>query len=104
MKSDIEIAARYEVLKIWDEECGFMDYMGSREALRASEKGIGMVIAVLWGDSFWQPYPRELALKGNEAGGKEVSWVVTVELGTRVLRKVGHTPRVRCVGRERGKV
>ena len=79
-----------------------MDYMGSRGALRASEEGIGMVRAVLWGDSFWQHYPRELALRGNEAGGKEVSWVVTVELGTRILGKMGaHTKGVMCGERER---
>lgn len=50
---DIEIGARHEVLKIWDKEHGIMDCRGSRGPLRASEKRISIVRAVLWGNSFW---------------------------------------------------
>lgn len=50
---DIEIGARHEVLKIWDKEHRIMDCRGSRGPLRASEKGISIVRAVLWGNSFW---------------------------------------------------
>lgn len=50
---DIGIGVRHEVFKIWDKEHGIMDCRGSRSPLRASEKGISMVRAVLRGNSFW---------------------------------------------------
>lgn len=74
-----------KVLKIWDK----IPWAG--EPARASEKGIGMVRSVLWGDSFWQHCPGELAPWRNKAGGKEVSWEVTGELVTMGLRRKGGT-------------
>lgn len=54
-------------------------------------KGIGMIRAVLRGDSFQQHCPGEFAPWRNKAGGKEVSWEVTGDLGTMGLRKKGDT-------------